>query len=136
MSLYRCVEATYAHDKATKLKNDLSIEHEWHKIAEVLENAMSWRPLEASSLNVVLAVAKEDDLREVCECLNVTLQDDTYLPSAAGKAIYQLRNRIVHYRPALAPVDSAEIDWNRLCIALVSVAHKVFYAAYGQERAA
>lgn len=136
MSLYRCVEATYAHDKATQLKKDLSIEHEWHKIAEVLENAMSWRPLEASSLNVVLAFAKEDDLREVCECLNVALQDDTKLPSAAGKAIYQLRNRIVHYRPALAPVDSAEIDWNRLCIALVSVAHEVFYTAYGQERAA
>ncbi|WP_156366335.1 hypothetical protein [Microbacterium sp. No. 7] len=38
--------------------------------------------------------------------------------------------------PALAPVDSAEIDWNRLCIALVSVAHAVFYTAYGQERAA
>lgn len=136
MSLYRCIEATYAHDKATKLKKDLSIEHEWHKIAEVLENAMSWRPLEASSLNVVLAYAKQDDLLEVCECLDVTLQDDTNLASAAGKAIYQLRNRIVHYRPALAPVDSAEIDWNRLCIALVSVAHEVFHTAYGQERAA
>lgn len=136
MSLYRCVEATYAHDKATKLKQDLSIEHEWHKIAEVLENAMSWRPLEASSLNVVLAFAREDDLREVCDCLDVTLQGDTNLPSAAGKAIYQLRNRIVHYRPALAPVDFEEIDWNRLCIALVSIAHEVFYTAYGQDNAA
>ncbi|TQN01026.1 hypothetical protein FHX68_1165, partial [Microbacterium lacticum] len=31
MSLYRCVEATYAHDKATKLKQGLSIEHEWQE---------------------------------------------------------------------------------------------------------
>lgn len=136
MSLYRCVEATYAHDKATQLRDVLSIDHDWPKIAEALENAMSWRPLEASSLNVVLAFAEESDLREVCDCLNVTLQDDTNVASAAGKAIYQLRNRVVHYRPALAPVDSEEIDWNRLCRALVSVASDVFYNTYGQDRAA
>lgn len=136
MSLYRCVEATYAHDKATKLKQGLSIEHEWQEIAEILEKEMSWRPLEASSLNVVLAFAQVDDLREVCECLNVPLYKDTNLASAAGKAVYDLRNRIVHYRPALAPVESEEIDWNRLCNALVSVAGDVFHSAYGQERAA
>ncbi|MDZ8202701.1 hypothetical protein RZO50_14360 [Microbacterium sp. SSW1-59] len=136
MSLYRCVEATYAHDKTTKLKQDLSIEHEWHKIAEALENAMSWRPLEASSLNVVLALAQADDLREICDCLHIRLLGDTNLASAAGKGIYQLRNRIVHYRPALAPVESEEIDWNRLCMALVSVARDVFHSAYSQDSVA
>lgn len=136
MSLYRCVEATYAHDKASRLKDDLSINHDWHRIAQALENAMSWRPLEASSLNVVLAFAQETDLREVCSCLGVTLQDGTDVASAAGKAVYKLRNRIVHYRPALAPVDSEEIDWNRLCIALVSVASDVFFSAYGRDREA
>lgn len=135
MSLYRCVEATYAHSQATRLKQELSIDHEWHKIAEALENAMSWRPLEASSLNIVLAFAEDADLREVCACLGVALQADTDLAPAAGKAIYQLRNRIVHYRPALAPVESEEIDWNRLCVALVSVARDVFNSAYGQDRA-
>ncbi|MDJ0423606.1 hypothetical protein QNA14_13820 [Dietzia kunjamensis] len=135
MSLYRCVEATYAHDMATRLKNVLSIEHHWNKIAEALENAMSWRPLEANSLKVVLSFAKDDDLREVCDCFGINLQQDTNLPSAAGKAIYQLRNRIVHYRPALKSVDLEEVDWNRLAVALVSIASDVFHSAYSHELA-
>jgi hypothetical protein len=135
MSLYRCIEATYAHDQATKLKKDLAIEHDWNRIAKALEDAMSWRPLEATSLNVVLGFAQEDDLRVVCDCLGVQLSGDSSPAPAAGKAIYKLRNRIVHYRPALARVDSEALDWNRLCIAMVSIATDVFRSAYGKELA-
>jgi hypothetical protein len=133
MSLYRCVEATYAHDQATKLKAHLSIDHSWNEIAAALENAMSWRPLEAASLNSVLSFAQKDDLREVCECLQVHVNAETNVASAAGKAIYELRNRIVHYRPALVPLESEQIDWNRLCVVLLSIATDVFNSAYGRE---
>ena len=133
MSLYRCIEATYAHDKASKLKIALAVESSWQEIAAALENEMSWRPLEESSLKVVLSHAREEDLREACDCLGVNLMADTSLPSAAGKAIYQLRNRIVHYRPAHEPINFDAIDWNRLCNALVSIASDVFHSAYGQE---
>jgi hypothetical protein len=133
MSLYRCIEATYAHDKASKLKIALSVNLSWHEIAATLENEMSWRPLEATSLNVVLSHAPEADLREVCDCLGVNLMQDTDLRSATGKAIYQLRNRIVHYRPAHTPIDFDAINWNRLCVALVSIASDVFHTAYGQD---
>lgn len=136
MSLYRCIEATYAHDQATKLKDHLTLDHSWNEIAAALENAMSWRPLEATSLNAVLNFAQEDDLREVCACLEVPLKENTNLASAAGKAIYQLRNRIVHYRPALVPLNFETTDWNRLCIVLLSIAADVFTSAYGHDSAA
>lgn len=136
MSLYRCIEATYAHDKASRLKASLSVEHSWNMIAAVLENEMSWRPLEAESLNAVLRHAQNQDLIDVCQCLDVKLGEDLgNLSSLAGKAIYKLRNQIVHYRPAHIPLDFESTDWNRLCKALVAIASDVFHQAYGQQDA-
>lgn len=133
MSLYRCIEATYAHDKASRLKASLSVEHSWNEIAAVLENEMSWRPLEAESLNAVLRYAQNEDLIDVCQCLDVDLEKDLKnLSSLAGKAIYKLRNQIVHYRPAHIPLNFESTDWNRLCKALVAIASDVFHRAYGQ----
>ncbi|MWV48901.1 hypothetical protein GRS96_06365 [Rathayibacter sp. VKM Ac-2803] len=132
MSLYRCIEATYAHDKASMLKNALSIEASWNEIASVLEKQMSWRPLEETSLISVLSLAKDEDLREICACLGVNLTDETGVQSAAGRAIYKLRNHIVHYRPAHSPVKVSGFDWNRICKALLAIAEDVFVVAYGK----
>ncbi len=132
MSLYRCIEATYAHEKATKLKNALSVEHSWSELAAILESEMSWRPLEAESLNNVLKHASEDDLEEICK----SLKRDTgkNIAASAGAAIYKLRNRIVHYRPTKDPFDMNSIDWNHVCTVLVSIARDVFHRAYHEEK--
>lgn len=131
MSLYRCIEATYAHEKATKLKTALSVEHSWSKIAAILESEMSWRPLESESLNNVLKYAHNDDLQEICACLKKDPGENT--SAAAGNAIYRLRNRIVHYRPTTDPFDFDSLDWNRTCNVLVSIARDVFHRAYNDD---
>ena len=130
MSLYRCIEATYAHSKASKLKQELSVEQAWHEIAATLEKVMSWRPLEESSLQSVLSFANPLDLKEVCACLGVELKEDSNIAAAAGRSIYSLRNRIVHYRPAHDPIDLDSVDWNRLCQALATIAGDVVNSTY------
>lgn len=124
LSLYRCIEATYAYEHATKLSKSLGLNLPWDEMAEKLEMEMGWRPPEAASLNVALAHASDSDLKDICKCLLVEEGND--LKVAAGRAIYKLRNSLVHYRPALRTSVPATIDWNRLCSRLVTVAMDTF----------
>ncbi len=133
MSLYRCIEATYAHHQSSLLKTALKIGENWQRVAAELEHVMSWRPVEEVSLKTVLKHANHEDLRKICECLEISIDERSNLPNATGKAIYKLRNRIVHFRPAHDPVELEGIDWNQLCSALASIASKVFPVVYGHE---
>lgn len=128
MSLYRCLEATYAFEKASKLAASLDVSLAWHQVAAILDSEMGWRAPEAQSLNVALAHAQEGDLREICECLKVDVGQD--LRASAGGAIYKLRNQIVHYRPSRNQLNFESIDWNRACNLLVAIALDVFHRAY------
>ncbi|WP_131816196.1 hypothetical protein [Mycolicibacterium porcinum] len=128
MSLYRCIEATYAFEHASRLASALSVDFAWNEVAAILDRDMGWRPPELQSLNVALAHAHDADLRDVCSCLGVEVGND--IQASAGRAIYRLRNQIVHYRPTLNPLTFESVDWNRICNALVTIALDVFYRAY------
>lgn len=128
MALYRCIEATYAAESSKRLVERLGLELPWQSIAEALERELGWRPQEASSLNLVLGQALRQDLIDICECLNVVAGDD--VSTSAGRAIYALRNSIVHFRPGTNEVAMHEIDWNRLCQLMVNVVVDVFTHAY------
>ena len=128
MALYRCIEATYAFETSRRLVDDLKLSVPWVEMAEALANVAGWRPQEASSLNIVLRNALEQDLRDVCQCLNVSVGND--VAASAGKAIYSLRNRIVHYRPGTERVELESVAWNMLCHLLVRIVFHVFTKAY------
>ena len=128
MALYRCVEATYAYEKASKLARALSLPMSWDQLAAALDTEMGWHPPEAQSLNVALEHAHAMDLEDICDCLGVEIGKD--LSVSAGRAIYRLRNQIVHYRPTNDVVDFETIDWNRLCNSMVTIALHVFHDAY------
>lgn len=130
MALYRCIEATYAYEATLKLASELGLSSPWHQVAATLDNVISWRPKEATSLNAVLRHAVESDLREVCNCLKVDVGSSSDISATAGKAIYKLRNNIVHYRPGIALDGHENIDWNRLCEILVGIVFHVFTKAY------
>ena len=128
MALYRCIEATYAFETSRRLVDELKLTVEWVEVAKALANVAGWRPQEASSLNIVLQNALEQDLRDVCQCLNVPVGND--LAASAGRAIYSLRNRIVHYRPGTERVELESVPWNTLCHLLVRIVFHVFTKAY------
>jgi hypothetical protein len=129
MALYRCIEATYAYESCRKLVNKLALTTSWYDLAAALESEIGWHPREAASLNVVLKYAHEPDLAELCSLLPVDMGDS--LPDSAGRAIYKLRNQIVHFRPGGQPLlDPDSVDWNRLCHLLVHIVFSVFSSAY------
>lgn len=130
MSLYRCIEATYAYETATKVGIALSVGRSWYEVAASLDAEMGWHPAEAQSLNGALARAHRKDLEEICICLGATIGND--LDVSAGKAIYKLRNQIVHYRPTNEPLPVDEMNWNRLCELLVTISLDVFAGPYGE----
>lgn len=134
LSIYRCIEATYAFYATNKLRNQLSIPQPWEQVAEALSNSISWRAPEAQSLNQMLDCAIPRDLEAICKILHVDPPANKQrLSSAAGKAIYELRNRIVHYRPGTSSVRQEEYDWNELCRVLTDITFHVFTEAYAHD---
>jgi hypothetical protein len=128
MALYRCIEATYAYESCRKLVDALALSMEWHRLAAALESEVGWHPQQAASLNVVLKYALEEDLAEVCRCVGAEVGPDLHV--SAGRAIYQFRNRIVHFRPGSDDGSDDDMDWSALCRALVGVVVHVFSNAF------
>jgi hypothetical protein len=128
MALYRCLEATYAYESCRKLVASLGLATDWYSLAATLDAEVGWHPQEASSLNLVLQHALEDDLRAVCDCLSVA--EGTDLRVSAGRAIYRLRNRIVHYAAQAGGLDLGDADWNELCRRMVGIVFHVFSQAF------
>ena len=128
MALYRCLEATYAYESCRKLVESLGLDKEWYELAAALDAEVGWHPQHAASLNLVLQYALEDDLRAVCDCLGVT--DGPDLSVRAGRAIYRLRNRIVHYTARTVDLGLDDADWNELCRRMVGIVLHVFSHAF------
>ncbi|CAN5466328.1 hypothetical protein BH09ACT4_BH09ACT4_03410 [soil metagenome] len=132
MALYRCIEATYAFESCRKLVVTLGLSLPWQELAAALESEMGWHPREADSLNLILVYADRNDLAEIARCLGRQPTKDPTV--AAGRAIYELRNRIVHYRPGQPAIDVDGIDWNVLSRLLVGIVFSVFMTAFGAAR--
>ncbi|WP_175009285.1 hypothetical protein [Cellulosimicrobium sp. TH-20] len=128
MAVYRCIEATYAYESMRRVVERLGLTHSWQELARALELEVGWHPQEASSLNLVLVNALDRDLVGICECLGVEPGQD--LRSSTGKAIYRLRNEIVHFRPGVDSAQHQDIDWNRLCSRMIDIVFHTFTRAY------
>lgn len=107
LALYRCLEALYSYSSADRLAKALNITTPWEDVAAALEDSLGWHPREESSLMSIVRYASSQDLRTIISRLGVKnpAEDGDLLADQAAKAIYKLRNSIVHYRPAQQRVD-------------------------------
>lgn len=140
MALYRCIEVTYAYEACRKLAMILPGQIKWDELARSLDEQLKWRPRESDSLTAILAYAKANDLREICRVL---LKDSPHqerssasLVKASSSAIYDLRNRIVHFGLSHKTVVFTDIEWNVLCSAMVGIVFDVFTTAFEETGAA
>jgi hypothetical protein len=125
MALYRCLEALYAYSSSMKLKRQLSLTHDWHKVADALEESLSWYPREDSSLNKLISFASNETLEEICLLINSEPVSEN-VSNSAGKRIYNLRNAIVHYRPTMQKYDFDQLNWNKICECLAMIIFDVY----------
>ncbi len=128
MALYRCLEATYAYESCRKLISALGLSQDWYRLASALDEEVGWHPQHAASLNLVLRYAVEGDLRTLCDRLHE--DEGAELNVRAGRAIYRLRNGIVHYTTRPGDIQLTYDDWNGVCRAMVGIVVHVFYRAY------
>jgi len=131
LALYRCIEATYAYETCQRLVDHLSLDTDWQSLAQALALTASWRPSEASSLQLSLRYALDNDLEDICRVLKTDGGND--LRVRAGRAIYDLRNRIVHYRPWLDRTSIDDLDWDQICVSLVRIVLDVFHQAFTRD---
>jgi len=125
------LEALYAYSSARSLAGALEINKPWGDIATVLEDELGWHPREEGSLTRIIKFAAPADLKAILEGLGNPSPDDQELRvSRAAKAVYGLRNSIVHYRPAQHRVDMESFDWLSICEAMVGVVVDVYEAVF------
>lgn len=116
LSLYRCLEATYAYKICRKLVNDLALELSWIEMYKIMDVQAKWRPRELDSLEYILSKGSKNDHISVLKA--ITLSNKTN-PKKSADLIYELRNALVHFKPYQSIDDIYEnVDWDKLCRAM------------------
>lgn len=132
LALYRCIEALYAYDSAKRVGRALDLDADWSEIAVALEDEIGWHPREEGSLEKLMQLAELFDLNGICVALKVTdvpLEKDA-MARRAAKAVYKMRNSLVHYRPSHHKVDIGGTDWDKSCAYLASIVLSIYYAVF------
>ena len=132
LALYRCLEALYAYSSAQGLVNALEIRAPWIEVAAILEDRLGWHPREEGSLTQIIKFASDSDLRTVVIAFGGSRSPENreLLVNHTAKAIYRLRNSIVHFRPAQRISDIESLDWNGICEAMVGIVIDVYEAVF------
>lgn len=131
---YRCLEALFSFDSATKLAAALPTTIGWEKVAATLEDTLGWHPREDGSLTSLLAQALEDDLRSVAAAIGKFPIREDDPTASASRNIYWLRNSIVHYRPSQHELPLQDYDWNVICRGMASIVLDVYHRVVSSSR--
>tara|TARA_R110002051_G_scaffold8952_3_gene36326 strand:- start:202 stop:1248 length:1047 start_codon:yes stop_codon:yes gene_type:complete len=131
MSLYRCLEFIFSYGPISGLINALSLSVSWSDMLKELESRSSWRSKEDKSLAELFKAADIALVAKLAKQLSVDISKtpDEIAESTAGK-IYDLRNNIVHYRPAHKDAQLSKHNWNRICEYLSDVVLNVYQKSF------
>ena len=137
LALYRCLESLYAYSSSHSLARTLKLDVSWDEIARALEDNLGWHPREEDSLTRLTKFASAVDLREILSELSKLPPPDDFeaLSVRASKAIYKLRNSIVHYRPAQHKIEMDAFNWEKICGAMVGIVVDVYEAVFNGRSA-
>lgn len=131
MSLYRCLEYIFSYGPISGLITALSLSVSWSDMLKELESRSSWRSKEDKSLSELFKTADSGLVLKLAKQLSVdvTKSAEEIADSTAGK-IYDLRNSIVHYRPAHKDAQLSKHNWNRVCEYLSDIVLDVYQKAF------
>jgi len=119
LELYRCLEYLYPVPRLSDLCAELTLNRPLHEIAELLGRLLSWRPREDESLIRVLHYCSAGPAREVLQALgHQVTEENGQVMELSARAVYQLRNSIVHFRPSTRQQKIGETEWNILARAM------------------
>lgn len=129
LALYRCLEALYSYASTRELSNDLGLTVDWREVSTKIERHLKWYPREEGAIERLFSQVGMKEIDDLSKCLGVPIAPQDSLKSRVAKAVYDLRNSCVHYRPSHQSINLAEIDWNTLCTAMACAVLDVYDGA-------
>jgi hypothetical protein len=130
-SLYRCLEAMYAYEKAEALKQELGTAVAWYDLADKLSSTLGWHPRHDTGLKEVLAhpSVQELDVQALGDALKCPAGATS---EAVAAAVRKLRNGVVHYGPVVTSVSIEAYDWNAVCEPMARIVGSLFREVYSK----
>jgi hypothetical protein len=126
LALYRCLEALYSYSSTASLVASLGIRKDWKVVSKQLEVSLSWYPREDAALQGLFQHAGMKELTDISEALDIATDPPANFSARSARAVYELRNKAVHFRPFHQDVDFDLIDWNKLCAAMSCIVLDVY----------
>jgi hypothetical protein len=128
VEMYRCLEQLYAGPRIKALRQDWKSVRPLRELAVLLERTLSWRPKEDEALRHVIECCDEATIYSVCTSLRSAAPSDTHSRrcESAARLIYELRNRIVHYRPIHDSIEFSDDEWNSVIGAMIELVREVY----------
>ena len=107
--------------------HSLGLSKPWQEISRTLEVDLSWRPREQPSLSTLLVPVKSDTLAEILQAIGLNETEPT--SEKVASAIYDLRNRLVHFRPGmqLKPAKG-DLNWSGLYKGMIAALEETYLA--------
>ena len=127
LALYRCFEAIYSVRACKKLGHSLGLSKPWQEISRSLEEDLSWRPREQSSLATLLAPVTPGTLDAIFKAIG----SDGAVPTndKVASAVYDLRNQLVHFRPGMQLKSmKSDLNWSDLYIGMIAALRETYLA--------
>ncbi|MDB6454464.1 hypothetical protein [Falsirhodobacter sp. 20TX0035] len=126
LAMYRCIEALYSYTATISLMASLGIKSNWKTVSKQLELDLKWHPREDAALQGLFKKVGRKEIDDISSAIFVEAEPkDTYVARVA-RAVYDLRNKTVHYRPVHQEADIQDIDWGKLCSAMSCVILDVY----------
>lgn len=123
LEVYRCVERLFCVQIIEDLHRELALSIPLVRLAEKIETAIGWRPREEDAIERLFTLLPSDAL---------TLMEgvrDSVSPNPAEKIhrwIYDLRNSVVHFRPATPRFSLSDAQWDEVLRATVLLIAKIY----------
>lgn len=126
LALYRCLEALYSYSATASLVYNLGIKKDWKTVSKQLEIDLRWYPKEDTALQGLFKGVGLRDLRGISEALNIPTEPIDTLSTRTARAVYDIRNKSVHFRPFHQDENFELIDWDKLCIVLSCIVLDIY----------
>jgi hypothetical protein len=124
LDVYRCIERLFSISFWQEFYEGLEVKDSLLNFSAKIENYTDWRPQEKEAINKLIDHAPEEAINLLRE-----IKNDLYGNSEGklGEFIYEIRNSIVHFRPATKPISIDNQNWDKLIRACLLVIECLYH---------
>lgn len=120
LSVYRCLERLFPLLMLDRLHQEVKTPLTLFEFSKHIENLIGWRPREEDVIVKLVSESPEEATQLLSDVKKKVTGSQDY---ETGKWFYQIRNSIVHYRPATPEISLDDADWDKIIRAILIIVH-------------